>query len=606
MDGWTDGRTDGRTDTPFHAPSIPEMHFSVREDVPGDVVLGSHLHPNQKLENLVDLGLESWNPLIVELEGMCLQATSLPAFGLPDIDPENERELPGGATVAQQHQEMTLCSFCREPFKTLPTFTGCKHRICSSCSSRFHAGAAGRCPRCCLVPPAGKDGEDEGWMDGEGAGSWPAKPPEEKCREHQEALEVFCTEDRSPVCRRGAELQAHHTHAAVPLEEAAEEYKAKPPLAPAKLEMCPAVDKHEGFLTSVALATSSRMRSHPSLTTFPSPRQTKLEAAVKLLQQQKVEVQSLKSREERKLAEWKNKTSRESEKIEKEFEKLRNFLDEEEEKLQRRLKREKKGTATKLRSNIAQVTKQSQALGELIEEINKKRQQPALRLLKDVEGLLSRSTNIQVRQLAAVPAELQGTYDVPTGGIFEFLNRFKVDVTLDPASAHPSLLLSEDGRSVSHGGTRQDLPDHAERFDPYVFVLGSLRITSGRCYWEVEVGDKTEWDIGVCREAVKRKGKGPLSPPAGFWRMWLRNSNQYKVLLSHPITLSIRAKPKRVGIYLDYKGGEVTFYNATDQTHLYTYGGAFAGVLRPFFSPGLSQGGKNTEPLVVCPAAERE
>ncbi|KFP40500.1 Zinc-binding protein A33, partial [Chlamydotis macqueenii] len=159
-----------------------------------------------------------------------------------------------------------------------------------------------------------------------------------------------------------------------------------------------------------------------------------------------------------------------------------------------------------------------------------------------------------------------------------------VDMTLDPASAHPSLLLSEDGRSVSHGVTRRDLPDHPERFDPYVFVLGSLRITSGRCYWEVEVGDKTEWDIGVCREAVKRKGKGPLSPPAGFWRMWLRNGDKYKVLLSHPITLSIRTKPSRVGIYLDYKGGEVTFYNATDHTHLYTYSGAFAGVLRPFFS----------------------
>nr|XP_009490858.1 PREDICTED: E3 ubiquitin-protein ligase TRIM21-like [Pelecanus crispus] len=489
--------------------------------------------------------------------------------------------------AAQQRREMTLCSFCREPFKTLLSFTGCKHRICSSCASWLHAGAAGRCPRCCLLPSAGKGGKDKGWVDGEGLGSRPAEPAEEKCQEHQEALEMFCVEDRSPVCRRCAESQAHRAHAAVPLEEAAEEYKLK------------------------------------------------LEAAAKLLQQQKVEVQSLKFQEEEKLAKWEasvtlserfrvvpqdfgavrhvpwfrelawNKTSRESEKIKKEFEKLHNFLDEDEEKLQRRLKREKKGTAAKLRGNVAQMTKQSQALGDLIDEINKRCRQPAPGLLKDVESLLSRSANIQVQKPAAVPAELRGAYDVPTGGIFEFLKRFKVDMTLDPASAHPSLLLSEDGRSVSHGGARQDLPDHPERFDPYVFVLGSLRIASGKCYWEVEVGDKPEWDIGVCREAVKRKGKGPLSPPAGFWRMWLRNSNQYKVLISHPITLSIRAKPRRVGIYLDYEGGEVTFYNATDQTHLYTYSGAFASVLRPFFSPGLAQGGKNAEPLVVCPATEQ-
>ncbi|KAK4805730.1 hypothetical protein QYF61_021829 [Mycteria americana] len=480
--------------------------------------------------------------------------------------------------AAQQRREMTLCSFCREPFKTLLTFTGCKHRICRSCTSWLRADAAGQCPWCFLLPPAGKDGKDKGRVDGEGVGSRPAEPPE-KCQEHQEALEMFCTEDRSPVCRRCAESQAHRAHAAVPLEEAADEYK------------------------------------------------TKLKAAAKLLQQQKVEVQSVKSREEEKLDEWKasialceqfhgspqdfggvrhvpwfrvlawawvgcagrdahNKTSRESEKIEKEFEKLHNFLDEEEEKLQRMLKQENKGTATKLRRNITQMTKQSQALGELIDEINKRCQQPALGLLKEVESLLSRYRFFP---------------EAPQKGL-----EAAVDVTLDPASAHPSLLLSEDGRSVSHGGVRQDLPDHPERFDPYVFVLGSLRIASGRCYWEVEVGDKTEWDIGVCREAVKRKGKGPLSPPAGFWRMWLRNGNQYKVLLSHPITLSIRAKLRRVGIYLDYKGGEVTFYNATDQTHIYTYSGAFAGVLRPFFSPGLSQGGNNAEPLVVCPAAEQE
>ncbi|NXC51388.1 A33 protein, partial [Penelope pileata] len=154
-------------------------------------------------------------------------------------------------------------------------------------------------------------------------------------------------------------------------------------------------------------------------------------------------------------------------------------------------------------------------------------------------------------------------------------------MTLDPNSAHPSLLLSEDGRSVSHGDLRQEVPDHPERFNPYVFVLRSLRITTGRCYWEVEVGDKAEWDIGVCREAVRGEGKCPLSPPAGFWRMWLRNCNQYKVFTSHPITLSIKAKPKRVGIYVDYKGGEVSFYNVTHRAHIYTYSGAFASALWP-------------------------
>ncbi|KAM6037663.1 butyrophilin subfamily 1 member A1-like [Chlamydotis macqueenii] len=251
-------------------------------------------------------------------------------------------ELPGGATAAQRRREMAFCSFCREPFKTLLNFTGCKHRICGPCASQLRVDAAGRCPRCRLLPPARKASEEEGRMDGEGAGNPSAKPLKQLCPEHREALEMFCVEDRSLICRRCAESQAHRAHAAIPLQEAAEGYK------------------------------------------------TKLEAAVKRLRQRKAEALRLKSQEEEKLAEWKNKASRESEKIEKEFEKLHNFLDEEEEKLQRRLKKEEKGKAAKLHGNIAQMTKQSQALGELINEINEKRRQPAWGLLKDVESLLSR------------------------------------------------------------------------------------------------------------------------------------------------------------------------------------------------------------------------
>lgn len=78
----------------------------------------------------------------------------------------------------------------------------------------------------------------------------------------------------------------------------------------------------------------------------------------------------------------KGKTSRESEMLEKEFEKLHDLLYEEEEKLQRRLKGEKKATATKLRSNITQMMEQSQELELLIRKINRRCQQPPLGLLK--------------------------------------------------------------------------------------------------------------------------------------------------------------------------------------------------------------------------------
>uniref|UniRef100_A0A8C8SLS5 Uncharacterized protein n=1 Tax=Pelusios castaneus TaxID=367368 RepID=A0A8C8SLS5_9SAUR len=175
-----------------------------------------------------------------------------------------------------------------------------------------------------------------------------------------------------------------------------------------------------------------------------------------------------------------------------------------------------------------------------------------------------------------------------------------VDVTLDPDTAHPKLLLSEDRKHVRHGDKRQDLPDTPERFDPCVCVLGAERFTGGRRYWEVEVGDKTEWDLGVCRESVSRKGKGTLSPGNGYWAVWLRNG-EYKARTSPPTHLPVSVRPSRVGIFLDYEAGEVSFYNVTDVSHLFTFTDTFSGTLHPYFSPCLNAGGTNAAPLIICP-----
>ncbi|XP_067414466.1 E3 ubiquitin-protein ligase TRIM39-like, partial [Emydura macquarii macquarii] len=174
------------------------------------------------------------------------------------------------------------------------------------------------------------------------------------------------------------------------------------------------------------------------------------------------------------------------------------------------------------------------------------------------------------------------------------------DVTLDPDTVNPYLVLSEDRKRVRDRDTPQDLPDNPDRFDYCACVLGTEGFLGGRRYWEVEVGDKTRWTLGVCGESVSRKGKITYTPEEGYWVVWLRDG-EYKARTSSPTRLSVSVRPSRVGIFLDYEAGEVSFYNVTDRSWLFTFTYTFSGTLRPYFSPGLSAGSENAAPLIICP-----
>ncbi|XP_074073923.1 erythroid membrane-associated protein isoform X2 [Macrotis lagotis] len=179
-----------------------------------------------------------------------------------------------------------------------------------------------------------------------------------------------------------------------------------------------------------------------------------------------------------------------------------------------------------------------------------------------------------------------------------------VDVTLDPDTAHPKLFLSEDLRSVKLGDKRQDVPDNPQRFDFVVSVLGFPSFTSGCHYWEVCVGNKTKWILGVCSESVSRKGKITASPSNGHWLLRQSRVNEYEALTSPQTSFRLKESPRRVGIFLDYEAGFVSFYNATNKSHIYTFIHAFSGPLRPFFEPCLQDEGKNVAPLIICSGSQ--
>uniref|UniRef100_A0A8C1P0A5 E3 ubiquitin-protein ligase TRIM39-like n=1 Tax=Cyprinus carpio TaxID=7962 RepID=A0A8C1P0A5_CYPCA len=163
--------------------------------------------------------------------------------------------------------------------------------------------------------------------------------------------------------------------------------------------------------------------------------------------------------------------------------------------------------------------------------------------------------------------------------------KYAVDVTLDPVTANPYLILSDDGKQVSVGDIEQDVPVNPKRFDDYC-VLAKQAFSSGRFYYEVQVKGKTGWSLGVARESINRKGDISPSPEDGLWSMVLINQRQYIACDNPAVGFSHRRTPEKVGVFVDYEEGLVSFYDVGSRSHIYSFTGqTFTEKLYPYFNP---------------------
>ncbi|XP_044198518.1 E3 ubiquitin-protein ligase TRIM21-like [Thunnus albacares] len=187
------------------------------------------------------------------------------------------------------------------------------------------------------------------------------------------------------------------------------------------------------------------------------------------------------------------------------------------------------------------------------------------------------------------------------------VQQYAVDVTLDPDTTNPHLILSDDGKQVNCGDMKKNLPDNPKRFSPSPCVLGKQSFSSGRFYFEVQVKRKTEWDLGVARESINRKGKITVRPLNGYWTIVMRNGNEYKGGNYPSVRLSLQSQPQKVGVFVDYKEGLVSFYDVDAAALIYSFTGcSFTEKLYPYFCPGPNDGGKNSAPLIICPVNQTE
>ncbi|XP_059827238.1 LOW QUALITY PROTEIN: uncharacterized protein LOC132394848 [Hypanus sabinus] len=489
--------------------------------------------------------------------------TFIPGTAAPLVDsggtagvqqlPESERilnqEVPG-VSMASKGQvesltEEVICPICLD-FFTDPVSLECGHNFCRSCITRcWEREERNSCPEC------REEFADRTLRASRALANLSEKArklnlnPKEKesklnCEKHEEQLKLFCETDKTLICLICATAREHKSHNFMPVNEAAEIYKGR------------------------------------------------VKSSLDSLTKKKSNFEEMEQQQKEKISGVREQSHSLQSQITSHFAELRRVLTEKEQRALRDLKEEEERILNPMEKNLREIKENLNSIQEEISKLQERMdQQENITFLME-EARQKRRITEEDKKLSVTDGTLLAEkfyhpylFDIALGEPFDGIKR--VSVTLDVETAHPRLEVSEDRKSVRYTGTLRDLPDTGKRFTYWLCVLGSEGFTSGRHYWEVEVMGNRRWSLGVAAESVKRKGEFTVSPEIGFWI--IRRMNDEMWVLTSPVSrLPADPIPGRVGVYLSYESGTVSFYNAETKSHLHTFtGNKFTEKLYPLF-----------------------
>ncbi|XP_049434519.1 zinc-binding protein A33-like isoform X6 [Epinephelus fuscoguttatus] len=456
------------------------------------------------------------------------------------------------------------CHVCSETFRD-PVSLSCNHSFCSSCLQKFWQQAKNKnCPICKT-----KSLTDEPALNftlKELADSFAGRqkndsPETEKekekeevvCDKHPDVSYWFCEdEDRAvcPVC----EFSLHQSHKVVPIEQAVSELKDQ-----LKCDLKSLQDKRDKY--KQVEETYNEVIEHSKKQLLSTERQIRAE-----------------------------------------FNKLQQFLKEEEESRLAALREEEEQKRKTLSREMKMIEEQISSLSHSICAVEEELQKHEVPFLSSYKATQSRA---RVQCSLSDPQLVSGALiDVAKhlGNLsFRVWEKMKdkvhfSPVILDPNTANPWLCLSDDLTSVRRGDTKQQLPDNPERHTEYATVLGSEGFSSGKHSWEVEVGDHPHWLVGLTKESVDRKGENDSIPEDGIWCL-SHHSGEYTDVVDETVT--VKKSLQRIRVQLDYDRGEVSFYDPEDMTPICTHRDTFTEKLFPYFNIGRT-GDAKTADIKMC------
>ncbi|XP_067312249.1 nuclear factor 7, ovary-like [Pseudorasbora parva] len=430
--------------------------------------------------------------------------------------------------MASQAEYDFHCPVCCEIFKD-PVVLSCSHSFCKECLQQFwRTMETQECPVCRISsrhePSINLELKNLCKLFLKKIHS-----SEELCSLHGEKLEFFCLEDKQPVCLVCFTSQTHITHKLRSIDEVASSYKEE---------------------LKTALKSLQEKHKH---------KEGEFEKTV----------QHIKSQAEHTELQ-----------IKQQFEKLHQFLRDEEEATITALREEEQQKKQMMKEKLEEMNRNISALSHTIKDMEEEMiEAKYVCFLKEFPVLMER---VQISQpdpqmasgaLIHVPRYL-GNLPFRVWKKMQDIVQY-TPVILDPNTAHPRVVLSEDLTSVRYIWDEQPLPDNPERFDICECVLGSEGFNSGTHCWDVEVKESECWSLGVTTASNQRKGRNICNTD-----VWSVQYDPYKLGGSG---FQVEEDLDRVRVYLDYDGGTVSFSDPETNTHLHTFTTTFTDTLFPFF-----------------------